>query len=97
MTPGERLIARLRTEHGIDLPDGTRVQRTYAGYWQKAGGAWAWLLVDTEGRMLRPSIGSPWPVTRLLRSKVWTLYQADNIAGYPGEDIIVDLVDDPAQ
>lgn len=61
-TPSERLLIRLR-DMGLEIPDDARLRRTYAGYWQRAAGAWSWCLEDADGIEL--GIGSQYPVTSL--------------------------------
>lgn len=45
--PSEKLIARLINEGHIE-PGEYRVQRTYAGYWQRREGAFSWDLVHAD-------------------------------------------------
>lgn len=66
MTPSERLMARLRAM-GVDIPEGSTLQRTYAGYWQRKGGAWSWFLLSPDGRDF---LGSYFPVKTLLRTRL---------------------------
>ena len=66
MTPSERLLKRIR-EMGVDVPDGARIQRTYAGRTMRSGGAWSWFVVGPDGRAL--DIGSQHPVKVLLAEK----------------------------
>ena len=63
-TPSEKMLTRLRAM-GLDIPDGSVVQRTHAGYWQRRAGAWSWSVFNPE----RPDInvGSTWPLSILLR------------------------------
>lgn len=65
--PGDRLIQRLRTENGLEVPEGTHVRRTYAGRAQREAGAWVWRLHLPDGRWVQPMVGSQWPVTDLLK------------------------------
>jgi hypothetical protein len=72
VTVQERLIARLREECGLPLPEGTELRRTYAGREQLAGGAWKWYGVFPErvvwkNRTLQ--LGSHWTMTRLLAAE----------------------------
>jgi hypothetical protein len=65
VTPSQRLIARLRAM-GLPLADDTTLARTHAGYWQRKGGAWSWMLwSDTDSAMTK--YGSQHTVTALLR------------------------------
>jgi hypothetical protein len=64
MTPSERLIERLKSECGLDIPDGSAIERTYAGRHQKAAGGWVWVLVTPYSR----NLGSIETVTELLKS-----------------------------
>lgn len=66
-SPGDRLIARLRAENGLSLPQGARVARTYASGADRTVGAWSWLLVDADDRPIEPVTGSQWRVGDLLR------------------------------
>lgn len=65
MRPTERLLARLRAETDLDLPESTRIVRTYAGSAQRSAGAWSWYLVSNGGELY---IGSYHTVTELLRA-----------------------------
>jgi len=40
-TPSERLLARLKAM-GVPVEDDATIERTYAGYWMRARGAWVW-------------------------------------------------------
>jgi hypothetical protein len=53
---------------GLDIPEGSRVERTHAGRWQKSAGAWSWYLLDAQGAELR--IGSQSPIASLLRERL---------------------------
>jgi hypothetical protein len=64
-SPSERLLARLRAQ-GVEIPDGARIQRTYAGRCQREAGAWSWSVVNADGGDLRQRLGSQWPVGVLL-------------------------------
>lgn len=63
----DRLIARLIAE-GFISPGEYRIERTYAGYWQRTEGAWSWELVRADGG---PAfVGSQWTVKECLRAPV---------------------------
>lgn len=61
-----RLLKRLRPlldpEWQFLLDGNPTVHRTYAGYWQKAAGAWVWYVVDQSGK----ECGSQWPLSELV-------------------------------
>jgi hypothetical protein len=80
--PSERLLTRLHAM-GVDIPDGARVQRTYAGYWQRSEGAWSWALVDGNGHELK--LGSQYPLSTLLKSRIMVTRRWNN------DDFHVDL------
>lgn len=63
-TPSERLLARLKTM-GIPVDDEATIERTYAGQWMRANGAWVW----RYGPVGDPAVlvGSRYPVTELIR------------------------------
>lgn len=46
--PTERLVDMIRAA-GLRVPDDWRFRRTYAGHWQRVGGAWSWYLCDKHG------------------------------------------------
>jgi hypothetical protein len=73
--PSQRLLARLRAM-GLDIVDGAVVQRTYAGIWQRREGAWSWALVDANNFEL--SVGSQYPVTRLLKGRIMATQHWNN-------------------
>ena len=75
MTPSKRLIARLRAM-GLIIPNDARVQRTYAGFWQRREGAWLWALVDSNDFEL--SIGSQHCVTSLLKERLIVIQHWNN-------------------
>ncbi len=63
MTNVERLVKRLRKEGWI-IHDGYEFRRTRAGYWQRAAGAWSWVIWTGTHE-----IGSQWPVADCLKAK----------------------------
>lgn len=65
MTTVERLRARL-SEQGHDV-SGHEFHRTYAGWAQRASGAWSWFLQAPSAGAL--DYGSQLPVSDLLRCK----------------------------
>lgn len=77
--PSEKLIARLIAE-GHLAPGEYRLERTYAGYWQRTAGAFSWYIVDSAGRDV--FIGSQWSVREVLAAPVWEFGGLGAI--YPG-------------
>lgn len=65
----ERMLDRLR-KVGLDLPEGTKLVRTFARDWQREEGAWAWKAVGPGDTPL--GIGSSIPMYHLLRRR-WEL------------------------
>ena len=63
----KRLLRRIGSELGRDLPEDAYIQRTYAGRNQKAEGAFAWF-VESPSQMVWPPVGSGWTVTGLLKA-----------------------------
>jgi hypothetical protein len=53
--------------------DKTGIERTRAGHWQRAGGAWSWSLglVRRDGGLAYDSFGSQWTATECAKAKVW--------------------------
>jgi hypothetical protein len=94
MTPSERLLARLRDELGLDLPEDTVIRRTYAGYWQRSRGAWSWFATQADGTPFKSpdgfsySVGSQYPVGRLLQCQE-PMATRDNKMSYD-RDISID-------
>lgn len=65
MTPGERLIAKIRaTGAGEVMPPTVAFMSTHAGYWQRRQGAWSWFLEDPTGPYPL-DIGSQYPRSAL--------------------------------
>jgi hypothetical protein len=58
--PSDRLIARLIAGGHIE-PGEYRIERTYAGFWQRREGAFSWDLVTAEGQ--HANVGSQYTVT----------------------------------
>jgi len=78
VNPSERLLDRLRRECGLDVPAGTQVNRTYAGTFQRRGGAWSWFAFGPDGEEI---CGSHYPIKVLLRSKrLAVAFDVDNDA-----------------
>lgn len=74
MSVSSRVVARLRDQHGVDLPADTYVRRLYSGWAMKANGAWSWSLWSNTDPSDRNLIyGSQWPATQLLRCKDWQI------------------------
>lgn len=46
MKISERLVERLRSDLGLDLPEGTRAVRTRRSRWQAEAGTWCWTLMS---------------------------------------------------
>lgn len=63
MRSSERMLSALR-ERGLDVPEGSVIQRTYAGRHQRAEGSWTWFVLTPAGDGV---IGSQWPLAELLR------------------------------
>lgn len=66
MTAIERFCKRVKKDHDVDL-DPTTFRRTYAGYWQRAQGAWSWSM---EVVVRSGTVGSQWPIWQLLTAPV---------------------------
>lgn len=77
-------MKRLR-EMGVDLPEGTRLQRSYAGHWQRIEGAWSWFAIDPEWSV---NLGSQWPMSHLLKAP-YLMVTGDKLIG-----MSVDPMDD---
>ncbi|MFC4506659.1 MULTISPECIES: hypothetical protein [Streptomyces] len=84
MTTAERLLARLR-EAGLDLPEGSRLDRVYPSRAMRTEGAWSWAAFGPGGRELR--IGSQYSMTQLLQADA--LDVAPIQSGAVGKDIDV--------
>ena len=54
---------------GFTIPEGSAVVRTYVPRSERLTGAWAWSLMDEHG--LNLGIGSPYPVTELLKGPIF--------------------------
>ena len=65
----QKLVQRLRDEHGLAIPDDFHFERVYAGHWQRSAGAWSWYMCYPAPGGGVQEIGSQWSVTELLRSK----------------------------
>lgn len=66
MRPSEKLISRLNSELGIDVPPGTTIKSLRTGRVQKAAGAWSWILYNKEHAPMA-NYGSPYTVKELLK------------------------------
>lgn len=66
MTSIEKFCERAKKDHDVDL-DPKTFRRVYAGYWQRAQGAWSWTM-DEKGKVA--VVGSQWPIWRLLRAPI---------------------------
>lgn len=94
MTSSQRLLARLRSELGLDIPESARIRRTNAGRVQRSEGAWTWFVeYDGDTYRGRPDIGSHYPVTTLLGFR--RLVVSDDMdMGHPtGQSMSIDFVD----
>lgn len=78
MKKSERLLKMILAQ-GIDLPEGTRLERA-AGAWRsdnRTQGAWVWTDVGPDGIPVftdpgrhRGMVGSQWPMTLLVQSGI---------------------------
>ena len=66
MTPSEKLMRRLRSELGMQVPIGTKIRRTYAGRNMLAAGAWRWFL---WGENFTGHFGGPDTVSVTLKAR----------------------------
>ncbi len=64
-TVSDRLMQRLSRDHGLAIPPGTTIHRTYAGRLQRQTDAWSWFAIDLNGRIV---CASQYPVSLLVRS-----------------------------
>lgn len=64
MKLSEKLLIRLRKELKMVLPADARIERTYAGHWQRSAGAFIWIVEPWGGKLI---IGSQERVRDLLR------------------------------
>ncbi|MCM1964864.1 hypothetical protein [Streptomyces sp. G1] len=69
----ERLLDRLRTECGLDLPEGTRLIRMNAGEANRANGSWSWFTLGPNGEDLRT--GSRHTMTELAAAPALVAYR----------------------
>ena len=49
----------IKEERNIEVVP--KINRTYAGYWQRREGVWSWFMFTREGRV----VGSQWPATKV--------------------------------
>ena len=75
----EKLIDRLVDEGHLE-PGEYRLERTYAGYWQRSAGAFSWYITNAKG--VDVGIGSQWPVSEILAASEWAFGRYGAI--YPG-------------
>jgi hypothetical protein len=66
MTKIEKFAVRVFKEHDVKL-DTSTFRRVYAGYWQRANGAWSWSMTEVVDRGTS-TVGSQWPLTVLLKA-----------------------------
>jgi len=77
MKPSDKIKQKILTDLGIEIEN---VSRTYAGRNMKSSGAWVWE-AKVKGSLME--IGSPHPITLLLKSKKiktvrgWTFAQIE--------------------
>ena len=57
---------------GVEVPDYIEIKRTYAGFWQRAAGAWSWFAVDEEGHEL---FGSQWTCKQVIEAEKLSVYR----------------------
>lgn len=69
LTDVERLVKRACRDLEIDEPDRWEFHRTYAGYWQRAQGAWSWFITVPTAGGRDEWLASHYPVTELLKCK----------------------------
>ncbi len=71
---GKKLVTRLKNDHEIELPDDVVIRRTYAGWRQKAHGAWSWFFYSpTDGAL---NFGSSETVRNLVTCKKFFCYKS---------------------
>lgn len=64
-----KLLARLRDELKLDLPENARIERTRAGHWQRSAGAFVWIVLAEGSPFLSMRVvGSQYTVTELIRA-----------------------------
>ncbi len=72
------MLERLRSELNINLPDDTVIRRTYAGYWQKAAGAFSWFFYSPS-ETITYDVGSSERVRDLVMCKKIRLLESGGI------------------
>lgn len=72
-TKAERLLKRLRDELGLPIMEGGKLVRLRHGHWQRSAGAWSWNLERAKGDY-GSCVGSPCPMTELLKATKLTIY-----------------------
>lgn len=73
----KKLIRRLR-EMGFNIPEGTTVQRTYAGRHQRSAGAYSWTFQHIDSKYFGVgNIGSMYLIKDLARAKKICVYKHD--------------------
>lgn len=77
--PSDRLIARLIAEGHIPAGE-YRIERTYAGFWQRREGAFSWELVDAISGF-PVNVGSQYTVKECADAEVWEWYGPGIIPG----------------
>lgn len=82
MKPFERLAIRLNKELDLDCDN---FKRVYAGYWQRAQGAWSWG-ARIKGKLI--SVGSQWNVKECLKAVRLEIYREswNDISIFPEQD-----------
>ena len=81
-----RRLVKILLEAGIELPvlavkeDRIIIERTRAGHWQRAQGAWSWCLSstseDTSERAELGQIGSCYPVHQIIKMGIADTYDS---------------------
>lgn len=69
--PSDRVIQRLIAEGHIP-PGAYKIQRTYAGFWQRREGAFSWDLVTADGHYA--NVGSQYTVKECADAEEWAWY-----------------------
>ena len=72
-SPSHRLLKRLRNELDLHISESAKIQRTYAGRYQKSAGAFSWYVDDSDLNRMG-HIGSAETVGELLKAKKYTTY-----------------------
>lgn len=76
MKSSEKLLERLRSELGLEIPEGCVLRPLRRGRWGMASGAWAW---EVTGERLHWNVGSEDTIRDCLKSKKLSMYMASAI------------------